>query len=170
MIYILEGPDGVGKSTLAHKIAKITKGHILHCSYKKSWDIEEYHEDILEAAILLDEYQSVVIDRWAVSEHVYGTVFRGQPIYNVLNFIKKHNTNDFKWIYCHNDNAVENHLKLAKERKEMFNDMSKVVELYDSFVNLTREVINWYDFDYDKKTFKQLWEELNDKRQLKNAA
>ena len=68
MIYILEGADGTGKTTLARKILDKTNGHYLHSTYDRYWDIQDYHQQIAESAISLDIYQDVVIDRWALSE------------------------------------------------------------------------------------------------------
>ena len=119
-IYILEGPDGTGKSTLASEIVEQIKGHVSHCSYDKSWNIEEYHRSIIEVARKLAQYQPVVIDRWAPSEFVYGTVFRNNVSYNTSNLIERFFDDNIVWIYCRNDDAVKNHKKNIKTRNEMF--------------------------------------------------
>jgi thymidylate kinase len=154
MIYILEGPDGTGKSTLAAAIAEKTKGHILHSTFNKDWDIEEYHTEIMEAAIDLNRYQDVVIDRWAPSEFVYGKVFRGKPSYDSSILVEEYfGQHDITWIYCRNDNAVENHLNNKKNRKEMFDDMTKVVEEFDDYVSYTSNnwiKLPWITYDFDK--------------------
>ena len=160
-IFILEGADGTGKSTLANEIALQTKGHILHCSYDKSWDIEKYHEHIMQAAQSLAQYQDVVIDRWAPSEWVYGNVFRGGESYDVFKLIEelKHIDN-IVWIMCRNDNAVLNHLVNAELRPEMFNDMTDVVANFSLFQNDTKDMIDWVEYDFDKVNMKEFVEEL----------
>lgn len=160
MIYILEGADGCGKSTLANTIAEETKGHILHCSYSKDWNIHEYHLDVFAAALSLSKYQDVIIDRWAPSEWVYGNVFRGKESYNVFTLIEAANTKaDITWIMCKNVNAVANHLKNKEKREEMFESMYDVVANFSIFESDTPE-LNWIDYDYDKVNMKQFVKEL----------
>lgn len=152
MIYILEGPDGVGKTTLARAIQDKTKGHILHCTWKEEFNMEDYFTDILDAAIELEPYQDVVIDRWAPSEWVYGHVFRGGPAFDVFDFIKEKVLDEnipVKWIMCRNNNAVLNHKKNMKEREEMFEDMTDVVANFMLFENDTPE-LNWVEYNFDK--------------------
>jgi len=72
-IIILEGPDGSGKTTFA----KNAGGHYLHASYRFRNNMVAYHLWLLKKAIELSETDHVVIDRWRLSEIVYGNVFRG---------------------------------------------------------------------------------------------
>lgn len=159
MIYILEGPDGVGKSTLASTIYDETKGHILHCTWKKEFQMRNYFLDVMHTARLLSRYQDVIIDRWAPSEYVYGNVFRGGPSFDVLKFVEAHNSDDIRWIMCSNENVVENHKKHMAEREEMFDDMSKVAEGFQEFVKITPR-LNWIEYDYDKVDMHKFVKEL----------
>jgi len=152
MIWVLEGPDGVGKSTLANEIAKQKDAHIIHCSFKKSWDIKAYHSKIMQHAIALNKSGiNVVLDRWAPSEQVYGDVFRGGPKYGVITLIKHLKNEDMVWIYCKNADVVKNHLENSKRRYEMFDSMEKVVLGFDTFVEETPS-LNWNIYDFNKTT------------------
>lgn len=149
MIYILEGADGTGKTTLARKILDKTNGHYLHSTYDRYWDIQDYHQQIAESAISLDIYQDVVIDRWALSELIYGNVFREGPSYNVETTLKNLDNEEWvTWIYCKNDNAIINHLRNKRKRNEMFNDMTEVTKEYDKYINISE--LEWIIFDFNK--------------------
>lgn len=58
-IYIIEGPDGTGKTTLANEIAEQSKASIVHCSYDKDWDIKVHHKDMFKAAKLIAQWMPV---------------------------------------------------------------------------------------------------------------
>lgn len=149
MIYILEGADGTGKTTLARKILDKTNGHYLHSTYDRYWNIQDYHQQIAESAISLNIYQDVVIDRWALSELIYGNVFREGPSYNVETTLKNLDNEQWvTWIYCKNDNAIINHLRNKRKRKEMFNDMTEVTKEYDKYINISE--LEWIIFDFNK--------------------
>lgn len=147
-IYILEGPDGTGKSTLALEIIKRTKGHYLHCSYKDDWNIEKYHNSIIECAYILSQYQDVVIDRWAPSEYIYSKVFRGGESYDTKNLIQQ-----FKgmiiWIYCWNENDVKNHKENKIKRGEVYGDISLISEEYSKYIKDTK-YLNWHTYNFDR--------------------
>lgn len=149
MIWIIEGCDGVGKTTLAYEILKQTKGHLLHATYNKDWNIQEYHRELYRIAEQLNEYQDVVIDRWAPSEAVYGKVFRNNDVYDTNSLIiNEVNTDKTTWIYCRNDNAVKNHNKNKKTREEMYDDIEKVAKEYDKYIK--KSFLKWIEYDFDK--------------------
>lgn len=77
-IYILEGPDGAGKSTLAAKLATALGGAIIahHGPYLNLGGhalAQTYLDSMLPA--LMGE-QAVILDRSWISEQVYGEVYR----------------------------------------------------------------------------------------------
>jgi thymidylate kinase len=76
MLIIVEGPDGVGKTTLVESIADYTSGvHVLHRGPPVGDPLVEYtFED-------LDDYHWSgiwVCDRWHWGELVYGPYYRGR--------------------------------------------------------------------------------------------
>lgn len=134
-IYILEGPDGTGKSTLAEALQRETKGHLLHLTFNKDWNMQEYYDSIDTVLLHLTQYQDVIIDRWIPSEVVYGSVFRGGTKVDVEGFMNEMAWyKDVKWIYCWNEKAIENHLKNKEVRKEMFDDMTDVVNTFEGYI------------------------------------
>lgn len=151
-LYIVEGADGTGKTTLSNALLEKTKGHLLHGSWHKDWDISKYHTTMLSTAARLLEYQDVIIDRWAVSENVYANAFRGGSKYfdadEFMTFmLAACEVKNVTFIYCENENAVENHKANMKLRPEMFDDMTPVVEEYEKYLDKTTFEWNRYNFD-----------------------
>lgn len=160
MIWVLEGPDGVGKSTLAEEIARQKDAHVIHCSFRKSWNMKEYHTKNIQYAKALDKLGiNVVLDRWAPSEQVYGDVFRGGPRYGIMTMINRYDDENMTWIQVRNDKAAENHLKNKETRYEMFEDMAKISIGFDEFVKNTPD-LNWLVYDYTKISKEEFVENL----------
>ena len=148
-LFILEGADGSGKSSLARKIAKATNGNVLHQTYNKNWNMEEYAEDVIEAAAQLCYYQPVIMDRWAPSEYIYSKVFRSGETYDTKALIDLWNNElNICWIYCRSDKAIENHKRKAAAGLEMFDDNKKVVEEYEKYIKNSE--LAWNVYDYEK--------------------
>ena len=111
--------------------------------------MKKYHLDVIGAAIVLNEYQDVVIDRWSISELVYGTVFRRYPSYDVERFmLENYYPMSMVLIYCTNDKVVDNHEENKKVRDEMFDSMRDVARYYDKVVEESN--LPWVKYDYTK--------------------
>jgi DNA polymerase III delta prime subunit len=76
-IIVLEGPDGVGKTTLGQALAKRLDGHYIHLHYRFPKAMWHYHVAAFEWALRIAEDRPVIIDRWWASELVYAAAFRG---------------------------------------------------------------------------------------------
>lgn len=161
MIYIIEGVDGTGKTTLANEIVKQKNAAFLHCSFNSRWGMRAYHEAMIRCAEdLNDNGIDVVLDRWAPSEKVYGNIYRSGQSYDTDDIIKYYYKSlnlPITWVYCKNDNAVINHLKNVSQRDEMFDGdkFEDLVNEFDGYIQ-GREWMNWviYDFDtYDVSKF-----------------
>lgn len=144
-IYYLFGSDGSGKTTLSRAIQDKTKGHQIHASYNPNWNMREYHINLILNAECLAFYQPVILDRWAIDEYVYGTVFRGDESYNTEELIDLHKDNII-FIYCRPTGIIEKFNQLKEFRKEMFNDMSIIVDMFDTFVKDSKLPIIKYDY------------------------
>jgi thymidylate kinase len=72
MIYIVEGTDGSGKSTVAREIVAQTRAEYLHTGAPSMPHLVEY-----TAPLVPYEGKDVVLDRWHLGERVYGTLYRG---------------------------------------------------------------------------------------------
>lgn len=163
MIYILEGPDGTGKSTLAGEISKQKDATVVHPYFNKKWDMASYHTAFIHfAEECHDAGIPVVLDRWTPSEEVYARVFRGGAAYDtdkMIQYYYKVLNLPIVFVYCRNDKAVENHLKNMEERDEMFDDMSNIVVGFDNYVE-ERPWMNWKHYDFDKVDMERFVKEL----------
>lgn len=158
MIWVIEGGDGVGKSTLAKALSDRVKAITIHSSFDSSWPILYCHTKIIETAFNLDTMGiSVILDRWAPSEEVYGTVFREGPAYDTDKLIEVFR-DKITWIFCRNDNAVENHRKNSKSRVEMFDDMTNISAMFDMYVQGSD--LPWIEYDFNKTTIKDFLDEI----------
>lgn len=75
-IYVLEGPDGSGKTTLAKFMAEKFNAHYMHLTYRWKDRMFHYHWAALEHAIRISKTRPVVIDRWWPSINIYDDEFR----------------------------------------------------------------------------------------------
>lgn len=161
-LIIIEGADGTGKSTLARELQESTKGHLIHGSWNKNWDIPEYHQEMYAAALTLLEFQPVIIDRWAVSEEVYANAYRGGAKYSADEWMKQHMSperfDEAIFIYCENENAIANHEANKQVREELFDDVEPVVQAYEKYMANT--AIRWHRYDFNKVDMKEFVREI----------
>lgn len=78
-IFILEGPDGGGKTTLARTLQAKLGAHYIHSTYKFKGHMYAYHWAQLRKAVRLAQTKPVIMDRWWPSEIVYGNTYRNGP-------------------------------------------------------------------------------------------
>lgn len=80
MIYIVEGPDGAGKSTLAQQIKAASPGsEILHFGApKNSVEADNYWKDYMYGIEKAADGRTIIFDRSWYSDRVYGPVMRNR--------------------------------------------------------------------------------------------
>lgn len=77
-IIVIDGPDGVGKTTLAQKFVDDYGARMFHATYRFKKMIPAYHHALVNKAMrVVSEGGLAVIDRLWVTECVYAAVFRG---------------------------------------------------------------------------------------------
>ena len=75
MIFIIDGADGSGKTTLAKRLSDITGYKYFHFSYPKT--IEEKLNMVQNYREFIKNNPNAILDRSWYSEMVYGPVMRG---------------------------------------------------------------------------------------------
>ena len=134
MIYILEGPDGVGKTTLAKKIKDIEGKKVFYMHLRVHKNMRLWHTASARLAIKKHkEDRLVIIDRHWPSEQCYSYIFRRGPSYDpidIYHWLKKAGT---KYIWClpsKIDQIRENHINNRQIRHEEYYNIDKVIDLY----------------------------------------
>ena len=147
-IIILEGPDGTGKTTLAKAIG----GHYIHSTYNNlvTGNMVGYMVGTMYAARQLAETDIVVLDRWRMSEIVYGNVFRDGPEQPDMDeeLFKLAKESGAYHVLCqpfiHNKGKyLDSFGQLANEREEMYATMEGV---YDEYWKQRDELDSELDF------------------------
>jgi hypothetical protein len=89
-IIVLEGPDGVGKSSLAKELSSYLGARYIHLTYRFKDKMHIYHYAAIRLAAHLSQNQPVVMDRWWPSEIVYADVYRGGSPFIKHYFLLEH--------------------------------------------------------------------------------
>jgi thymidylate kinase len=78
MITILEGVDGVGKSTHAAWLAKQQNARIIHASVPTH---PHWFEEYIKPLVDIPEGENVILDRWHLGEAIWPFVFNRKSIF-----------------------------------------------------------------------------------------
>lgn len=97
MNFLIEGPDGSGKSTIARTISQLYGHNIIHNSYPKTIEegqnMKQYYIDLMKS-------KNIVIDRGWWSEQVYGNIIRDKSWLSVSE------TNELTDMFLAGDNMI----------------------------------------------------------------
>lgn len=143
-VIVVEGPDGVGKSTLAEKICDYVGGHYVHLTYRFKDKMNCYHGAALKAALLRAEHQPVVIDRWWCSELVYAAAYRGGSRWPLMyrHFQRASSRHGVSYVFClpeDREHYLAHYNVLKGQREEMYD--SGMERVYDEFVRVRQDML-----------------------------
>ncbi len=140
MITILEGVDGVGKSSHAAWLAKEQNAKVFHAGIPQHthW-FEEYIKPLLE----LPEDQNVILDRWHLGEAIWPFVFNRKSLYSRPESFKLcHNTLEelgAKIIFIYRDaDSITSTLMLRGEQDQI----DTVIKAQDMYFDLVATLDN----------------------------
>ena len=88
MITILEGVDGVGKTTHANWLAKQTNARVIHASAPQH---DHWHKEYVMPILshLVDHKdQDLILDRWHVGEMIWPAIFKRQSLFKSMDSFK----------------------------------------------------------------------------------
>lgn len=149
-LYILEGPDACGKTTVANEIQRATGYIIYHLTYFSDPEKMKAQYDWITSYIknwLYDkgDAEGIILDRLFLSNEVYQTVFQNGPVIegeqDFLDFLVNGQANcrvnaDVTFINCMPSDKERwlNHFKKMKEeRDELYTDLEKMSQVYDLY-------------------------------------
>ena len=146
-IYIIEGPDGSGKTTIGQAMAECMGAHYMHLTYRFRCDMFNYHTAAIEKAIRLSATQPVIIDRWWPSELIYAQAFRGGSKWPMMGRMLdrvalKHGATYVMCVPTDEDRYFSRFDELKATGREMFDTMSSV---YGQYVDLLKSMENRHD-------------------------
>ncbi len=139
-VIVLDGPDGVGKTTLSKELCQTLGAQYVHLTYRWPARMFDYHTAALFYVLRQAEKHPVVLDRWWPSEIAYANVYRGGtkwPLAKRL-FEKAALLHGFTYVFCYpNDRQayLEHYERLKGERAEMYIDKMGLV--LDQFIEIS---------------------------------
>tara|TARA_R100000808_G_C2114761_1_gene127765 strand:- start:19 stop:1017 length:999 start_codon:yes stop_codon:yes gene_type:complete len=135
-IIVLEGPDAVGKTSLAEAFKKYSDKPVkyVHLNYRWKDKIFDYHTATIKLASRW-AYQgyNVIIDRWWPSEACYSTIYRGGSPWPLQG--RMHDRVMLKYaghyVYClPDDDTLSRFEELKTQRDEYADEIEDLCEMY----------------------------------------
>tara|TARA_A100000172_G_scaffold81078_1_gene72825 strand:+ start:745 stop:1743 length:999 start_codon:yes stop_codon:yes gene_type:complete len=134
-IIVLDGPDAVGKTTLAKAFEKRYRNvKYIHLEYRWSNKMFHYHTAAFKRALKWSRQGFIVIiDRWWMSESCYAKAYRGGSAWPMHGrFLTRLGlTHSVVYVMCLPDMfTLDVFDKMKRERNEQYDDIKKVCDLY----------------------------------------
>lgn len=158
-VFILDGPDGSGKTTLATKLQDIYNIPIYHLTYYN--DREKFQRQFDIASSMLKDYfygkrDGFILDRHIFSELAYQRVYRPDiPLIKgadeILEMVEhRAATGELDIIFTlpyDSTQWFENFTRLSNEREEMYSG-PKMLDVYEEYLKL------WKKMRYNKNVYR----------------
>lgn len=145
IVYIIDGPDGTGKSTLGKKLSEMFRIPIYHLTYFKD---SKMHAAQFEKALelLRNSDTGFILDRYIFSEKVYSDVYRGGKYISIyddcIKAIGYSNANVILTVPEDRERYKKMFDKLYEERQEMYSP-EKIMSVYDGYNALLNKKWNF---------------------------
>jgi hypothetical protein len=145
-LIILDGPDAVGKTTLANRILGGDMSGYIHLTYDPNWDDPDrtlwrmQYFTLIKAAWRFSRGLMTVIDRHWMSEQIYARVYRDGSTMNgeSRGWDRVIQTLCGVYVICAPDpnSATLRHAKTLQEREEMYAADDKILQVATAYYNL----------------------------------
>lgn len=138
MRILLEGPDGVGKTTLANILKEMFQSEYIHFEYES--DDLKYKAQVENTFQYLQQKDNIIIDRFIPSEMIYGEIFRGNS-----RFWEDQDWLDLMFlsfdyiVFClpyGKQDYMSQFKKMQSEREEYVKDISSIDKIYNAYQDL----------------------------------
>lgn len=157
-IFVLDGPDGTGKTTLANGLREYLGARYIHLTYRFKDKMHLYHGAAIRLAARLAERQPVILDRWWPSEIVYAEAYRGGSKFTKHYFLLEHVATQLgvTYVIClpkDRERYLQHYEVLKGEREEMYDEgLNRVYDGYDwlmdQYFSYRENVIRYDMFRY----------------------
>lgn len=157
-IIVVDGPDAVGKTSLARAICSRTNGYYIHLTYRMKDQMFLYQSAALRFAAKKSQSQLVVIDRHWPSEATYGQVYRTGSSHPLMGrmmdrVLLKHSALYVLCIPTSRDpmEVARRHAEMKGQRVEMYDGgMEKIAQKYiDLYYGKEPPSEGWEHDDYN---------------------
>lgn len=149
---VLDGPDGVGKTTLAKFLCQKLGATYRHLTYRFPDKMHHYHTAALEMCLRDQQEVPVVLDRWWMSEIAYAAAFRGGSRWPMMGRMLDRVALKHKVLYIiclpeDKERYLEHYSRLKGEREEMYESMSNVWDKYSCWQTLMGDRFDTFFYD-----------------------
>ena len=133
-IIVLDGPDAVGKTTIAKEfIKKYPNTKYIHNTYRWKDKIFDYHTAVMKLAGKWAQTHNVIIDRWWPSEACYASVYRNTSAWPLQGRFHERLALKYGVVYllCLPDqNTIDRHAQMKLKREEMYENIEDLCDIY----------------------------------------
>lgn len=158
-VFIVDGPDCTGKTTLCNKLSEKYNIPYYHLTYYS--DKKKHEQQFIDIFDKIKNNESFIVDRYIMSEIVYADVYRESKYFDtdllintLSNFIHNKNLIRIFTIPKDKEKFINFFEGKTEEREEMyFEGMDKVYDKYKEYLEQFDEIpVNYQIYDlFDEK-------------------
>lgn len=156
MIWLVDGPDGSGKTTLCNYIAAINNAKVIHMV--KPTTREEYEQQFNLYMNILKEESNIVFDRFWLSDLIYSHIMKDRPGMPVLSHDdskKLFEVVNGKAICIHCNSDIETLWKRCCERGEDYVNFEQLLRIRQAYIDEFSEVTEIPVLEYEYRADKE---------------